>query len=431
MLVGKLNGVRYVEPNYLYRLSDLPDDALLPEQWQLVRLAPFGVRGAWAASTGAGITVAVIDSGVDVGHPDLAPNLWTNPREVAGNGVDDDGNGHVDDVHGWNFVSDDGAVGDDVGHGTAVAGVVAARGDNGIGVAGVAWRARVMALKVANASGTATADRVAAAIRYAGDNGARIVNVSLNGPDRSASIEEAIQAVQARGTIVVASAGNDGVDLSATPSYPASYPEDNVISVGSIGRGGAVSRFSNRGTRVDLYAPGEGILSTARDGDYGVYRGTSMAAPHVAGTLALMESARPTADLTRLRGALGASASPAAIAAATTRRLDPVRAVDAVLPAGLRAKLRPTKPTALRSRRRRAGLVTLRWHAAASSTGLTAYRVVVGGRVRAVLRATSTRLPRTSVRLRLSPGRPRWRIVAVDAAGRTQASAPVRVPTAP
>ena len=161
-------------------LRDRP--ARAAEQWALQGDAPMGVDTAWRQTTGADVTVAIIDSGIDLGHPDLAPNLWTNPGEIPGNGVDDDGNGFVDDVHGYDFVDNDGSPQDANGHGTHVAGIVGARGGNGIGGAGVAWQARLMAIRVLDGQARGTTAAVAAGIRYAVDNGARIVNLSLAGP---------------------------------------------------------------------------------------------------------------------------------------------------------------------------------------------------------------------------------------------------------
>jgi subtilisin family serine protease len=315
-------GVRHVEPAYVYHGSKLPDDPLIGRQWELASGASMRAPQAWDRLVGGPVTVAVIDSGIDLTHPDLAANLWTNQREVAGNGVDDDRNGYVDDVHGYDFVAGDGDPADELGHGTEVAGVIGARGGNGLGIAGVAWRARIMALRVLDSRDRASTPDIAAAIRYAVANGARIINVSLNGDAKSAAVEDAIVAAQAAGVLVVASAGNDARDLDSTPSYPASYGEDNVIVVGSSGRRGTISGFSNRGARaVDILAPGEDILSTDRNGEYSVSSGTSMAAPHVTGALALLASARPGLSGARLRAALLAGAQPASTRAGG-RRLD-------------------------------------------------------------------------------------------------------------
>lgn len=401
-----LPGVRYVEPVYRYRPSALPDDALLPRQWQLVRAPAMGAPAAWRRGPVAPVTVAVVDTGVDLGHPDLAQNAWTNPGEVPGNGIDDDGDGLVDDVHGWDFAGGRPDVSDAEGHGTAVAGVVAARGDNGIGVAGVAWRARLMALKVTGPDGAATADDVAAAIRYAVAHGARVVNVSLNGSDRSAAIEDALRGAEAHGVVVTASAGNEARDLAAAPSYPASYPEGAVVAVGATGRSGAVADFSNHGSAVDMYAPGDDILSTDAHGEYGVRSGTSLAAPHVAGTLALLAGARPDLSGPALRAALARGSRRRVDGVAT---LDAGATLDSVLPA-----LAPPRATHLRaSRRDRRGRVTLSWRAPRYSGSIRAYIVTVAGRRVAVVRGHDGQVPRTSVTLRLRRAAASWRVAVV------------------
>jgi subtilisin family serine protease len=403
--VSELPGVRYVEPVYRYRPSGLPDDALLPRQWELVRSPAMGAPSAWRRGPVAPVTVAVVDTGVDVTHPDLAQNLWTNPGEIPGNGRDDDGDGLVDDVHGWNFAGDSPDVSDSAGHGTSVAGVIAARGDNRIGIAGVAWSAKVMALKVVGPDDNAGADDVAAAISYAVAHGARIVNVSLNGPDRSAAIEDSVRAAEAAGVIVIASAGNDGSDLDSAPSYPASYPEANVVGVGATGRTGSVAPFSNRGSAVDVYAPGEDILSTENHGDYGVRSGTSLAAPHVAGTLALLAGARPDLPASALRDALRRGSRRRGNVAG----LDAGATLDAVLPA-----LAPLRVTHLRaSRRDRHGRVVLRWRAPRGIAAVSAYVVRIAGR-RIVVRGRAGRAPRTSVRVRSRRDIPRFRVSVVS-----------------
>ena len=157
-------------------------DPQLANQWALQGDGPMGAASAWTQVTGGDVTVAVVDTGVDLRHRDLAPNLWTNPGEVPGNGIDDDGDGIVDDVHGADFVNGDGDPSDDNGHGTHVAGIVAARGNNGVGVAGLAWRARIMAVKVLGADASGDMAAVAAGVRYAVAHGARVINLSLTGP---------------------------------------------------------------------------------------------------------------------------------------------------------------------------------------------------------------------------------------------------------
>jgi subtilisin family serine protease len=279
-------------------------DPRTAEQWALQGDAPMGVDSAWRQTTGADATVAIIDSGIDLGHPDLAPNLWTNPSEIAGNGVDDDHNGYVDDVHGYDFVDNDGTPQDANGHGTHVAGIVGARGGNGVGVAGVAWHARLMAVRVLDGQARGTTSAVAQGIRYAVDNGARIVNLSLAGPSSTPDLEDAVRYAQARGVLIVAAAGNDGADLAAAPTFPAAYGEDNVLGVAATTHDGGLSGVSDYGPGADVAAPGEEILSTALGGGYEWRTGTSMAAPEVAGALVLLAAARPDLDGNGLRNAL-------------------------------------------------------------------------------------------------------------------------------
>jgi subtilisin family serine protease len=279
-------------------------DPRAAEQWALQGDAAMGAESAWRQTVGADVTVAIVDSGVDLGHPDLAPNLWTNAGEIPGNGVDDDGNGYVDDVHGFDFVDGDGDPQDGNGHGTHVAGIAGARGGNGIGGSGVAWRARLMSVRVLDADARGTTTAVAQGIRYAVDNGARIVNLSLAGPSATSDLEDAVRYAQDRGVLIVAAAGNDGADLASAPTYPAAYAQDNVLGVAATDESGGLSRVSDYGQGADVAAPGEQILSTALGGGYEWRTGTSMAAPHVAGALVLLAAARPDLDARGLRDAL-------------------------------------------------------------------------------------------------------------------------------
>ena len=303
-----LPGVRWVEPNRSFRSSAvrMPSDPLAPRQWGLRRAR---VPAAWATTVGGNVAVAVLDSGIDVSHPDLAANVWTNPGEQAGNGRDDDGNGFVDDVNGADVVNRDGHPADGNGHGTAVAGVIGARGANGTGIAGVAWRVRLMPVKVLDDSGWGTTATVIAGLEYALSEGARVVNMSLNGPDASVALEETIRQAEARGVLVVTSAGNDGLDRDRVPSYPASAASPAVVAVASSSYGGGLARASAYGrTSVDIAAPGDEVLTTDRLGRYGVRSGTSFAAAYVSGGAALLASARPDASWRQLRRALMASA---------------------------------------------------------------------------------------------------------------------------
>ena len=314
-------GVRFVEPNYHYAAASVPTDELFEEQWSLADDRLLGVQDAWDVSTGGSTVVAVIDTGADLTHPDLRDNLWRNTREIPGNGIDDDGNGFVDDVNGADFVNRDGDPSDDNGHGTHVAGILAARGGNRVGVTGVAQRARLMVLKALGADAVGSAETMAEAVRYAVANGAKIINMSVSGPGRSQAFEEAVQAASDAGVLMTVAAGNNGHDLDVTPEYPASFPASHVIAVAATGRTGKLIGISNRGVgTVDIAAPGQGIVSTAKGGDYEIRTGTSMASPHVAGALVLLASARPDLGPDALQSALLGSARRGV--AVTTGSLD-------------------------------------------------------------------------------------------------------------
>lgn len=250
--------------------------------------------------TGKGIIVAVLDTGVDYNHNDLNDNIWTNNKEIAGNGIDDDGNGYIDDFQGWNFDSNSNNVFDDNGHGTHVSGTIAGE-NNGDGVTGIAYNSKIMAVKVLDESGSGSYANIANGIRYAVDNGANVINLSLGGNSSNNTLKTAIEYAGSKGVIVVMAAGNDG---GSTPSYPARYAYDSGIAVGAVNQNNQLTDFSNRsGSQEIKYvtAPGENIYSTLPDNKYGNYTGTSMAAPHVAGVVALLLSANPNLSESQVR----------------------------------------------------------------------------------------------------------------------------------
>jgi subtilisin family serine protease/subtilisin-like proprotein convertase family protein len=286
-------GVAFAQPDYRVQLTATPDDPSIGSLWGMDAI---GAPEAWNTGTGTGHTiVAVIDSGVGYNHPDLKANMWHNPGEIPGNGLDDDHDGYVDDAVGYNFVANTGNPADDNGHGTHVAGTIGAVGDNGIGVAGVDWHVRIMALKFLDASGSGYTSDAVRALNFAVAHGAKVVNASFGGAGYDPALATAIASARAKGAIVVAAAGNDGTDDDANPVYPANYAGDNVVSVAATDRDGRLASFSNYGAKtVDIAAPGVGIYSTLPNGKYGTYSGTSMATPHVAGALALVWDAHPT-----------------------------------------------------------------------------------------------------------------------------------------
>ncbi|MGD9648418.1 MAG: S8 family serine peptidase [Pirellulales bacterium] len=257
---------------------------------------------AWAQGyTGQGAIVAVVDTGVDLDHPDLVTQIWVNPGEIAGNGIDDDHNGYVDDISGWDFSDNDNTPDDGRGHGTHVAGIIAAAA-NGFGATGVAPGATIMPVRVLGSDGSGSSTAVAAGIRYAADNGADIINLSLGG-SYSTAILSAIQYAQQRDVLVVAAAGNDA---GATPIYPARFSAtlSNVVSVGAYSSSNTIAGFSNDvGTSgaVQVDAPGVYIYSTYPNGQFGLLSGTSMAAPQVSGLAALALSANGALGAAQLR----------------------------------------------------------------------------------------------------------------------------------
>ncbi len=246
----------------------------------------------WAKGyTGQGIIVAVLDTGVDYNHADLKANIWKNSKEIAGNGKDDDGNGYIDDVYGWNFDGNNNNTLDVQSHGTHVAGTIAGVKNN-FGVTGIAYNAKIMPVKVLSDSGSGTISAIANGIRYAANNGARVINLSLGGSSGSSDLQSAIQYAASKGAIVVMAAGNDG---GSVPIFPAQYATQWGLAVGAVDKYKNMAYFSNRaGTTPLAYvtAPGVDVYSTIPNNQYAYYSGTSMATPHVAGVIALMLSAK-------------------------------------------------------------------------------------------------------------------------------------------
>jgi Subtilase family len=320
--------VRYAEPNFLVHADALPNDPSYGQLWGLHRI---GAESAWNASTGSSsVVAAVIDTGVDQSHPDLAANTWVNPGESCPgcrtDGADNDGNGYVDDWRGWDFVNGDNNPMDDHGHGTHVAGTIGAVGNNAAGVVGVNWRVQLMALKFLSAAGSGTTADAVSAVLYASANGASVLNNSWSGDEFSQALSDAIDAADQRNALFVAAAGNEGRDTDVVPAYPSSYRTPNVLSVAASDAGDQPAFFSNYGREsVDLGAPGVDILSTWTGGSYAYSSGTSMAAPHVAGVAALARALYPGASDVGLKALIlrtSHSAAPLAGLTASGARLD-------------------------------------------------------------------------------------------------------------
>jgi subtilisin family serine protease len=343
--------VSYVEPDFVIAPAAIPNDPSFGSLWGLnnsgqsggVVDADIDAPEAWDTTTGSrSVVIAVIDTGVDYTHRDLAANAWRNPGEIAGDGLDNDGNGFADDVFGWDFANRDANPMDDNGHGTHVAGTIGAVGGNGTGVVGVNWQVSIMALKFLSGTGSGSTSGAIGAINYATrmrrDFGVNVVatNNSWGGGGFSASLRDAIEAGGRAGILFVAAAGNDGTDNDGTPHYPSNYGDDAVISVAATDRSNRLASFSNFGaTSVDVAAPGASITSTLPGNRYGSYSGTSMATPHVAGIVGLMAAANPAATAAEIRTAILSTTTPVAALAGrmtTGGLVNAAAAVTAILP---------------------------------------------------------------------------------------------------
>jgi subtilisin family serine protease/Ca2+-binding RTX toxin-like protein len=318
----------YIEPDYIVTAgaltpkSTIPNDPSFTQLWGLNNTGQSGgtvdadidAPEAWDIQRGnPNLVVGVIDTGVDYNHQDLVGNIWTNPGEIAADGIDNDGNGYIDDVRGWDFAYNDNNPMDVYGHGTHVSGTIAGKGNNGIGVTGVAWNAQIMPLKFLDDSGSGSTSNAILAISYATAKGVKITNNSWGGGNFSQALYDAINAAGQLGALFIAAAGNDANDNDANPSYPASYNLANIVSVAATNRNDQLVTLANTGgwwgssyglTSVDLGAPGSDIYSTTPGNTYSTYSGTSMATPHVSGAAALLWSQNPTWTAQQVKTAL-------------------------------------------------------------------------------------------------------------------------------
>ena len=302
--------VEFAEPNFLVAKDDsTPNDPQFHEQWSLRNSGQTGGQqgadinadGAWQTTTGSAATViAVVDSGIDFTHPDLKNNQWTNPNPSA-----------LGDLHGWDYVLDSGLIKDEQGHGTAVAGIIAAEGNNSVGMTGVMWRASLMSLRVLDNAGTGDVAAAVEAIDYAVTHGAQVINLSWGTAAESMVLKDAIQRAINRNVVVVCSAGNGARDLSVTPYYPSSFAVDGSISVSASDNSDRLASFSNWGTAsISVAAPGTNILTTQMDGGYWNVTGTSAAAPIVSGIAGLLKTLRRSTNPRIVSKAISDGARP-------------------------------------------------------------------------------------------------------------------------
>jgi subtilisin family serine protease len=314
-------GVEYVEPNYEIRLDATPNDPRFPELWGMRNTGQTGgtagadirATNAWDIFTGdPNLMLGVIDTGIDYNHPDLAANAWTNAVEAAGTtGVDDDNNGYIDDIHGYDFVNNDGDPMDDNGHGSHCAGTIGGVGNNGVGVTGVNWNVKIAGIKFLSAGGSGSTAGAIASVQYAIAIGCRLTSNSWGGGGFSQALLDAINAAGAAGQLFIAAAGNSSANTDTSPHYPSSYDSPYIIAVAATDHNDNLAGFSNFGaTTVDLGAPGDDILSCQPGGGYQLLSGTSMATPHVAGACALAWGRFPNATNLQIKQLILVKADP-------------------------------------------------------------------------------------------------------------------------
>lgn len=416
--------VAYAEPNWIVRAKTSvlhhANDPFYADGslWGTSRVrSPL----AWMSNSGSGAVVAVLDSGTTLSHPDLVGSNWVNNAEIPNNGADDDNNGFVDDYYGADWIDRDGTPNDEAGHGTHVSGTIAARRNNGIGIAGVAPDATVMPLKFLDRNGAGNVGDAIAAIEYAVKNGADVINASWGGPAYSAPLEAAIRRAGEEGVVFVAAAGNEGSNNDVSPTYPAAMNLPNLLAVAATDRADDLADFSNfgRGT-TSIAAPGSEILSTLGNG-YGYYSGTSMAAPHVSAIAAMLRSKDQGLSPTAVTMAIAVGARKVAslsdrvssggivdiVGAYTALGWDTSEFTIGEAPGNFRLKA-PGKRVKIRGR---SAKIKFTW-SKAHDEDLVGYQVFVNGKLRATVKHTAVR-----IKLRASKKKTRWTVIAVDSAG--------------
>ena len=301
--------VAYVEPDYIVSRTANANDPLLSQQWALPKIK---AAEAWKMTKGSHtVSVAIIDTGIDYRHPDLQGNIWKNPGEIADNGKDDDGNGYIDDIYGWDFSNNDNDPMDGHGHGTHVAGSIAAATNNGKLIAGVAWQTKMAALKFLSDNGRGSTSGAIDAVAYSAAMGFKVSNNSWGGGGKSLALKAAIEKAAKAGQLFCASAGNSRRDNDRSPHYPSSYDCENIISVAASDSSDRLASFSCYGKNsVDLAAPGVRILSLLPNNKTASWSGTSMATPHVAGAAALIFAVDLNAGYAEVKKAIMSSVDP-------------------------------------------------------------------------------------------------------------------------
>ncbi len=402
-------------------------DPMLDQQWALSNPAQVGADVAWTQSDGAGVVVAVLDTGVQLNHPDLDGAIWTNPHEIPGNGKDDDHNGVIDDIHGANMFDNSPNVNDDNGHGTHVAGIIAARQDNGIGGTGLAPAATIMPVKVLDQNMTGTTDDLARGIRYAVDAGAKILNVSVNSDTQTPDVTDAVRYAGEHGAVVVASAGNNGRNIDLLPSYPAALADPAIISVAASSESNILWSGSRTAARRPSTSRPPAIisLSTALGSGYQSRTGTSAAAPFVSAALALLSAAGPQQPMSDLRNAIIATTRRSNLLSTllgSGGRLDVGAAMHNIIsPSSWRsgastAAIVPKLRLTARRKARAGTRIAVRWRATGAATVRT-WRVSLDGRVIRRIRVKQGSVSRKVSRKVSRSGRHKWRVVGFDETG--------------